>query len=49
MLSEDIKIEPVEEVAIEDPAISKMQEELAAEPSAKKFELPAFMKKLFKK
>ena len=47
---EEQKIEPIEEVMISDPVVAKMEEELATEPDAKKSrELPAFMRKLFKK
>ena len=46
---EEENVAPVEEVVIADPVVTKMGEELATEPQAKKFELPAFMKKLFKK
>ena len=41
---------PVEEVKTPDPVIAKMEEELASEPEQKKGkELPAFMRKLFRK
>ena len=41
---------PVEEVKTPDPVIAKMEEELASEPVQKKGkELPAFMRKLFRK
>ncbi len=42
---------PIEEVQISDPVVSKMEEELKTEPEEVKKgrELPAFMRKLFKK
>ena len=46
---EEENVAPVEEVVIADPVVAKMGEELASEPQAKKFELPAFMRKIFKK
>ncbi len=42
-------VAPVEEVVISDPVVAKMGEELATETQTKKFELPAFMRKIFKK